>query len=286
MDNSEALRRLQETELEILLVIDDFCKSNNIEWFMDSGTALGAVRHGGFIPWDDDIDIGMMRADYDKFVSLAQEGLPEGYSLQTFANNEAFAGLFAKVYKEGTEFRTRETVEAGCKQGIFVDVFPYDVLALDSRERAKQIKTARTWQYISYLYHAKTMVVPHEGVYGALERFGCRVVHYIVRAFVKRPSIGEHYDASATFNGPASDECMNVSWSAMSPCKISDMVPTSQVRFCGNDLPSPRNPEKYLDNMYGDWRRIPAPENRRTHLPEFLGFGDGTYWYASNGEPR
>lgn len=286
MNDSEALLRLQEVELEILLAIDSFCKKNGIEWFMDSGTVLGAVRHGGFIPWDDDIDIGMMRVDYDRFIKLAQNGLPEGYSLQTFANNMTFAGLFAKVYKDGTEFRTKETIEAGCKQGIFVDVFPYDVLALDSKERLRQTKTARTWQYVAYLYHAKTITVPHKGFLGAIERFGCRVAHRIVHVFVTRSSIERHYDASRVFEGPVSDECMNVSWSAMRPCKISDMVPSSRTSFCGHELPSPRRPEAFLDNMYGNWRQIPDPEERRTHLPEYLDFGDGSSWHASGGASR
>ena len=166
MNDAEALKKLQETELDILLVIAAFCEERGIEWFMDSGTALGAMRHGGFIPWDDDIDIGMMRGDYERFIELAQDGLPAGYSLQTFDNNETFAGLFAKVYKEGTAFHTKETIEAGCDQGIFVDVFPYDVLAADAGQRARQLKTARTWQSASYLYHAKTITVPHKGFDG------------------------------------------------------------------------------------------------------------------------
>lgn len=280
MNDAEALKKLQETELDILLAIDAFCEENGIEWFMDAGTALGAMRHGGFIPWDDDIDIGMIREHYERFVELAQDGLPEGYSLQTFENNESFAGLFAKVYKDGTAFHTKETIEAGCDQGIFVDIFPYDVLAQDSSQRARQLKTARTWQSVSYLYHAKTITVPHKGVMGAIERFGCRMAHYFVRAFTSRAAIERRFDASRSFGGPASDEYMLLSWPSMKPCRKQDMVPPARVSFCGHALPIAAKPEQYLENMYGDWRQIPAPEDRRTHLPEFLDFGDGTVWHA------
>ena len=65
-----ALKRLQETELEILKAFASFCDEHDLEWFIDSGTVLGALRHGGFIPWDDDIDVGMLRDDYDRFLSL------------------------------------------------------------------------------------------------------------------------------------------------------------------------------------------------------------------------
>lgn len=283
MNNAEALKKLQETELDILLAIAKFCEEHGIVWFMDSGTALGAMRHEGFIPWDDDIDIAMMRDDYDRFIELASDGLPEGYSLQTFSNNDAFAGLFAKVYKDGTEFRTKETREAGCEQGIFVDVFPYDVLASDEAQRARQTKIARTWQSISYLYHAKSITVPHKGLAGALERFGCRCAHYVVRACTNRASIERHFDASVEFSGPASDMCMILSWTAMKPCRIDDMVPPSRGMFCGHDLPVPAHTDTYLEAMYGDWRAIPAPEDRRTHLPEFLDFGDGSTWSNDGG---
>lgn len=280
MNDAEALKKLQETELDILLVIAAFCKERGIEWFMDSGTALGAMRHGGFIPWDDDIDIGMMRGDYERFIELAQDGLPAGYSLQTFDNNETFAGLFAKVYKEGTAFHTKETIEAGCDQGIFVDIFPYDVLAADEGQRARQLKTARTWQSVSYLYHAKTITVPHKGFMGAVERFGCRIAHYLVRAFTNRQAIERRFDTSRVFEGPASDEVMLLSWPTMKPCRMQDMVPPATASFCGHELPIAAKPESYLENMYGDWRAIPDLENRRTHLPEFLDFGDGSVWHA------
>lgn len=283
MNDAEALKRLQETELDILLMIARFCDEHGIEWFMDSGTALGAMRHKGFIPWDDDIDIGMLRDDYERFIGLAREGLPEGYSLQTFDNNDALAGLFAKVYKNGTVFRTKETAEAGCDQGIFVDIFPYDVLSQDEGERRRQMKTARTWQSISYLYHAKTITVPHKGVLGAIERFGCRIVHYVVRACVGRPLIEKRFDASRSFAADASDEYMILSWPAMKPCRKGDLVPPAKASFCGHDLPIAARPERYLDHMYGDWRAIPAPEERHTHLPEFLDFGDGSVWHTGGG---
>lgn len=118
-----ALRRLQETELEILKAFASFCDEHDLEWFIDSGTVLGALRHGGFIPWDDDIDVGMLREDYDRFLRLASQSFVEGYSVHTPDNTEGFAGMFAKVYKDGTLFETRETRDAGLKQGIFIDIF-------------------------------------------------------------------------------------------------------------------------------------------------------------------
>ena len=124
MDKSEALAKLQTTELKILCAVADFCKKHEIDWFIDAGTLLGAARHEGFIPWDDDIDIAMLRPDYDRFISLASKGLPEGYSLHTFDNTNGYSAMFAKVYRDSTRFDTLETLDSGCEQGIFIRYFP------------------------------------------------------------------------------------------------------------------------------------------------------------------
>lgn len=160
MNSEQALKRLQKAELSILLAIFDVCEAGGISWWMDSGTALGAMRHGGFIPWDDDIDVGMLRADYDRFLEVAPRLLPEGFSLHTARDTKGFAPLFAKVFLDGTRFETRETREAGLRQGIFVDVFPYDFLYEDSSRRKAQISSAVNAQRKSYIYHAKSINVP------------------------------------------------------------------------------------------------------------------------------
>ena len=106
MNNTEALKKLQDIELDILIMLKDFCLQHDISWFLDGGTVLGAARHKGFIPWDDDIDIGMLREDYDRFVSLAKTELPSGYSLHDWSNTPGYSAMFAKVYKDNTKFYT------------------------------------------------------------------------------------------------------------------------------------------------------------------------------------
>lgn len=93
----ETLRELQLLELEILLAIDAVCKEYAIAYFLDSGTALGAKRHDGFIPWDDDIDIGMPREDYDKFLQIAPAALGDGFTVANPQDDSRLAGLFTKV---------------------------------------------------------------------------------------------------------------------------------------------------------------------------------------------
>lgn len=279
MNQAEALKKLQATELEILRVIRDFCTKHDITWFIDGGTLLGALRHGGFIPWDDDIDIGMPREDYERFVALAKEGLPEGYSYHDSSNTPGYAAFFGNVWKDGTSFLTDESREAGCPQGIYVDVFPYDFMAADEKRRKRQVSNARLWQSVSYLYHAKTINVPHKGLLGTLERGGCRVAHYLVRGLAQEETIRRHFENSLLRpNETSSGACLTLGWPNMKPVPLSRLIPTSSTSFEGEPFPTPGDAVFFLENTYGDWQAIPKPEDRHTHLPKYLDFGDGTSW--------
>lgn len=285
MTEEEALRRLQEEELDVLLAIAEFCEKHDITWFLMSGSALGALRHGGFIPWDDDIDIGMLREDYDRFCELAAGGLPVGYSLHTCENTPGFAGFFAKVYRDGTRFETAETVEAGCEQAIFVDVFPFDCVSADPAERRSQLRRAALWQRMSYLYHSGTITVPNGGALGALEKAACRVAHVVVRALFSKEGIQARYERLIVRDGEAGDGAgdkdggyVTLSWPFAGPIEREVLVPPSGASFAGHELPVPARAEEYLTTWYGDWRKVPAPEDRHTHLPERLVFSDGCTW--------
>lgn len=279
MEFNAALERLQNTELEILKVLAGFCEANDIQWFIDSGTVLGARRHGGFIPWDDDIDVGMLREDYDRFLELALDAFPEGYSVHTAENTPGFAGMFAKVYKDGTLFETKETKEAGLKQGIFVDIFPYDSLSIEEASQRSQRKAARLWQSISYLYHSSTIVVPHKGLLGAVERFACSLAHPIVRVLFSPEAIKRNFDrAIALGDTDPSNLVLPFAWPNITGVPLDVLVPTKPLRFVDAEFPAPADADRYLELMYGDWQKLPAPADRRTHLPCVLDFGNGCSW--------
>lgn len=279
MQFDDALKRLQETELEILKVLANYCAAHDIQWFIDSGTVLGAMRHGGFIPWDDDIDVGMLRADYERFLTLAAHAFPVGYSVHTAENTHGFAGMFAKVYKDGTLFETDETHEAGLSQGIFIDIFPYDALSNVEAERQKQRSGARLWQSVSYLYHSGSIVVPHKGFVGAMERVACTIAHPIVHCIFSPERILERFNAVVAKTGDhASTVMLPFAWPNIKGIPLEVLVPTCALQFEGVTFPAPGNVERYLELMYGDWRVLPAPEDRRTHLPRILDFGNGERW--------
>ena len=135
MDNFDYLPHLHRCELLIVNEIKRLCEKNGIKYFMIAGTLLGAVRHRGFIPWDDDMDIGMLREDYERFISAAETDLDSRFFIQT-TETDAYYGLsFAKLLLKNTSL-----VENNAANGIFVDIFPFDAVPESPKEESKHKK--------------------------------------------------------------------------------------------------------------------------------------------------
>lgn len=120
------LRQLQLTQLEILKVFDAFCQKHNLKYSLYAGSLLGAVRHKGFIPWDDDLDVCMAREEYDRFLSLWNQNAPDGYILQNKDNSKYYDQSFSKIRKDHTTFLEAQWQIGNHHTGIFLDIFPID----------------------------------------------------------------------------------------------------------------------------------------------------------------
>lgn len=148
--DNEILRRLQTEQLSIMKDVDAFCRKHDIKYSLYAGTLLGAVRHQGFIPWDDDLDICMPRSDYNRFISLWNKEAPDGYLLQNKDSAPGFTQSFTKIRKVNSDFYTeydRFVARFGkpYHTGIFIDIFPVD--RLPSGGIARKIYTAELMVY-------------------------------------------------------------------------------------------------------------------------------------------
>ncbi len=280
LTQQKALELLQQTELEILKAASEVFAEHGIRWFLDGGTLLGAARHQGFIPWDDDIDIGMLREDYDKLLALSSSAFPHGISLHTTKNTPGYSAMFAKLYMDGTAFETQETREAGCPQAIFVDIFPYDALATDEVVAKRQRRSAKLWQSISYLRSSGATVVPHKGALGSIEKAGCRLAHHLVKAvFPRQESVDERFERAISLPSIIpSNSVLPFAWPNIDGYHVEEIFPTATLPFDGAEFPVPKLWDEYLTRMYGDWRAIPKVEDRKTHLPLYLKFKNGMSW--------
>lgn len=125
MNNSD-IRKLQETEFNILCAVDDFCRSNGVQYSLYAGTALGAVRHKGFIPWDSDVKLAMTRENFDKFCLLWEKNPVPGYTLSFPLNDDFCPTCHAKIHKDNTILLFEGEVAGVGNHGIWVDIFPID----------------------------------------------------------------------------------------------------------------------------------------------------------------
>ncbi len=123
----ELLKALQAVCLELLIEVDRICRKNGIEYTLDGGTLLGAVRHRGFIPWDDDADVAMTRAEYEKFYQACKTDLDrDRFFLQEYRTDKDYPWGYAKLRMNGTELVQIGQEHLKCHQGIFIDIFIYD----------------------------------------------------------------------------------------------------------------------------------------------------------------
>ena len=130
------MNALQKTEFDILKTVTEICDQNGITYFLVCGSALGAAKYGGFIPWDDDVDVGMYREDYERFCEIAPAQLPSCYFLQTYRSDPHFPMIFAKVRDARTTFIEKSASELDIHHGVYIDVFPLDGYPIGEREAA------------------------------------------------------------------------------------------------------------------------------------------------------
>lgn len=120
------MTELQEKIFEIMKVFDRVCRENALCYYMLGGTMLGAVRHKGFIPWDDDADFGLPRSDYERLLTLSEEKIPTGYRLRHFSREEGVPYAFMRLEDENTTCIEARRSGSGYTGGVYIDIFPLD----------------------------------------------------------------------------------------------------------------------------------------------------------------
>lgn len=258
--DENTLAKLHTTLLEILEEIDRICRKHNIQYFLDSGTALGAVRHGGFIPWDDDADVGMIRSEYERFVKIAAEELGERFFLQTRETDPDFLKFSAKIRMNNTYFPEERNEGTSVHQGIFVDIFPFDYINDDPKKAVSEIKKARR------LF--KLWAIRHR--HPKREKIGRKVVRLcfkILPEYYFENRCRSHflkYNEKHTMTVVSYSYKMN-NYKIL--CfRIEDMFPSIDIRFQGKEFKIMNNYDSYLKTMYGDYMEMPPLEKRVCHV--------------------
>ena len=255
--SSERLRELQMIELNILLEVDKICKKHNITYYLGEGTLLGAVRHQGFIPWDDDLDILMFREDYENFIKVAQQELPEKLVLLNHSTFPKYHLPFTKIVtKENKGFINVLDDSLNDYNGPYIDIFPIDLLPFDaSSKECKKLKKIRWYRYLLLFK------VNYKSV-NSFKKFIYRIISKILPFSFLHNKI---YKLSTKYNNEKCDYAANLASSYPTNKQIVTKKVYGKpqfVEFEGHLLPVPRYYKKLLRTIYGDYEKLPPIEQR------------------------
>ena len=251
MDN---FSRLHQSLIIILDEVDRICRSNNIQYFLDSGTALGAIRHKGFIPWDDDADIGMLRNDFEMFIKCAEKQLGERFFLHTYYSDNHYLNFNAKIRLNGTFFPD-EGSDMYCHHGISVDIFPFDYVP-DNRflhksllyfnrqfNRVVRFKDSKPKTTLKRILHKLIAPISLNKFYDSYKRFSIRRKTNTITCYSYRMI----EDRELFF-------------------PVESMCPSKDVEFEKRKYMIMNNPDTYLTIMYNDYMTRPSDKGKDQHL--------------------
>ena len=258
------LKDLQAQGLRLLLELDRICRENNISYFLGGGTLLGAVRHQGFIPWDDDVDVMMTRENFDRFARIAPQAAGEGFFFQDRSTDGSYHSPFAKLRARGTlfvtEFSSRFPYQS---QGIFLDIFAHDA----APKAAWLVKP-----HIFLTTFARSMVF-HKWAgtpmhfYGKLKGI-CRIVTFIIERCSMKSLEAFERKVMTFFNGRNTGYLYDGMGEHLKRGRFPAVLleQTREGWFEGHPFPIPENYDEYLRFSYGDdYMQWPRPGLRRVH---------------------
>lgn len=271
--NKKTLKKLQKVELGILKDFDSICRKNGLQYFLCGGSAIGYVRHGGFIPWDDDIDVGMSRYDYDKFLEIANREYSSKYTVVNNDTNKYFPLMNTRWGLNGTEFRTNDLKDIPGEFGIFLDIFCFDNIPDDDKLMKKQGTRAWLLGKFAVLSGVKKPVVYYNGIKIDFFLF---IGHYVLKLFHLTSSF--FYKRALKWSLMYKDDDTKRFAYMFDPKRYTsivskkDIYPIKNGKFEGIDVMIPHKIEKYLSVRYGDYMTLPPVEERHNHLPYRLSF--------------
>lgn len=250
------MKALQSVELDIFKAFAEVCEKLNIRYYLLAGTMLGAVRHKGFIPWDDDIDVGIVREDYDRFLKEAPALLPDYLFVQTYESDPEYPHIFAKIRNSNTTFIETPVRDNTINHGIYIDVFPLDRCYANTRNKisfrlqeqllslriSKMYKNASPSLKVKFCRAFTTLLWPKEG----------RALQRLDRLYRSMPK----GDCLVNFSGVYGErEIMPADW-------YGEGV---KLDFEGIKVTVPQAYDKWLSQVYGDYMQLPPVEKRVSH---------------------
>ena len=251
------MNEIQKVIFDMFLEFKSVCEKLNLKWYLINGSALGAVKYGGFIPWDDDMDVGLPRKDYEIFIKEAQKLLPEYIFVQNAMSDKNFPHVYTKLRNSNTTF-----IECGVKRldmnhGIYLDVFPLDYFPDDLGEQKKIMRKEKLlyWKTVCVFDDKSKLKIRLRNNFFKFLGYDKRTdktiakIHKLISGYEKSDYI----------------------------CNYSDRMPAKRVmpkEYYGDgkivlfeeiEVFVPWLADEYLTFKYGDWRKELPKENQKSH---------------------
>ncbi len=260
--NNDILKELQEIEYDILIEFDRICKKHNLKYILTAGTLLGCVRHNGFIPWDDDVDVAMPREDYNKFIEIYEKELDtDKYYFQSLETDDKYGLPLSKLRRKGTIFKEQTNPYPKEEQGVWIDIFPMD-----------KISENKIISFLTYckVFYYKT-IIAHKQHF----TFASKGIKKIIFSIIKFNSLfysidyakKRYFSILNKENKKKTNNIINYGGAYLlkeiTPRDIIDDIITHP--FEGKQFNIPKDYDSYLTRLYGDYMKLPPEEKRASH---------------------
>ena len=245
-------KRLKEIQEELLRSVASFCDDHNLEYFLAYGTLIGAVRHKGFIPWDDDMDIEMLRPDYERLMKVLPEELPETMALQSHNTDKNYFFFYAKVRDRRSLMEESNHYDRVFKEkGIFVDIFPFEKQPLWVH-RISELAQGHVYKIMNRKEGNELVAMRKVRFITSMNE---KIIFPILGLFCKLSNARETYGLGIPYHDPR---------------HLEDILPLTTTEFEGRLFPVPKDCDKVLTLKYGDYMCLPDVSNISLHVGKLV----------------
>lgn len=262
---AEQLEQIKKKGLYILKEFDKVCRENNLRYSLIYGTLLGAVRHGGFIPWDDDVDVCMLREDYEKLRRIAPKALPKNLFYQCHETDKEYFQLFDKIRMNDTVFKEKYYTKYHMHHGIYIDIFPCDNIPKNAFKRKMQL--------ISYQFYRIGLMTRYldSDQRAGVKKYASRILGKLYSIFPMDYLYAKAEEKATIYDKEKTDEVFifadNIACNSTIDCQ--SMLSLKKINFEGASFSCIENYKQYLQNQYGNYMQLP-PENERVSKHELV----------------